>query len=129
MSFEFDVVPINSRRMVVTLRGWLEPNDIGAITAAFLELCENSECSQALFDLRSFVGRPNLDAGYRIAGSLPHWARRLSVAFVDDSGWNHYADHMRRLYRELGFDAEFFQDADAGLRWLDVRDEAGASTH
>jgi hypothetical protein len=119
MSYELHVKTLSAQRIHVALRGWLEPSDIGKVTEEFLAVCASHQCRQVLYDVRGFVGRPNLDRGYRIAAELPHWARQLSVAFVDDNDWTHYADHMQRVYRDLGFNAVFFSDEAAAMRWLD----------
>jgi hypothetical protein len=119
MSYELHVATLSPVRIALTLQGWLEAGDLAAISAEFLDTCANSECTEVLYDIRSYVGRPSLDTGFRIASALPHWARSISVAFVDDSGWNHYADYMQRLYGEMGFKVSFFASPEEATRWLD----------
>ena len=119
MSFELQLASISPARIQLTLHGWLEAGDLAAISARFLDICTQSDCTEVLYDIRSYVGRPSLDTGFHVASALPHWARSISVAFVDDSAWNHYADYMQRLYGEMGFKVSFFVDVEAATRWLD----------
>lgn len=119
MSFELHLTRLGPTRIQLNLQGWLEAGDLAAISAEFLDICARGDCSEVLYDIRGYVGRPSLDTGFHVASALPHWARRISVAFVDDTAWNHYADYMQRLYTEMGFKVAFFVDTEAATRWLD----------
>jgi hypothetical protein len=119
MSYELQVEQISGERVAIVLQGWLEDGDVESLTAAVLDICARSACRELYYDIRGFVGRPNLETSFRTASGLPHWGRALSVAFVDDSGWNHYSEYLQRLYADLGFRICFFADPESATRWLD----------